>query len=152
MEVKALVSTLALIKSLEHRAKAIQEAEDRILRSLTKDEALSNAISAADIYMEAIKLASTESERERLKSKCLKVLARAEDIKKVQHWSVPQGRGEQACMGRELKNPLSNRPLSSREEVILLESSRLHGSIFPPWTAEPRADFFKLKDGETLYQ
>jgi calpain-7 len=93
--------------------------------------------------MKAIKLASSGSERERLKSKCMKVLARAEEIKQVQTWDVPVEQKSQAGMSHELNAPLSGRALPTREQVILLESSKLHGFVFPPWTSEPEGEFFQ---------
>ena len=90
------------------------------------------------MYMKAIKLASTGSERERLKSKCMKVLARAEEIKQVESWVIQKS---QAGTSHDLNAPFSNRTLPTREQVILLESSNLHGFIFSPWTSEPEEEF-----------
>lgn len=39
--------------------------------------------------------------------------------------------------------------MSRTEEIILLESSKLHGFIFPPWTSEPDDKLFD--DGDELY-
>ena len=50
-----------------------------------------------------------------------------------------------------LKEPLSNRKLTTREQIILLESSRLHGSVFPPWTTAPTPAEFDLPFGDGLY-
>ena len=37
--------------------------------------------------------------------------------------------------------PQQKRDLSTREKIILLESSKLNGFIFPPWTAPDPSDF-----------
>lgn len=129
----------------------IQEAENRIQYSSTKEEALNNAILAIEIYMKAIKLASGESDRERLKLNCMKLLARAEEIKKIEDWSMSGYPREQPPTKKPLRAPLSTRTLSTREQVILLESSRLNGSVFPPWTFEPGDDLFSSMTDETLY-
>ncbi|CAK7262641.1 cysteine protease [Sporothrix epigloea] len=34
--------------------------------------------------------------------------------------------------------------LTNREQIILLKSSKLHGSVFPPWEAAPGEDVFSL--------
>lgn len=101
--------------------------------------------------MKAIKLASSEVERARLKSKCLKALARAEEIKGMKEWSLLSKKEETIKPKSISGSPVSSRPLSTREEVILLEGSKLHGLIFPPWKAEPSENFFDLTDG-TLYK
>ena len=93
--------------------------------------------------MKAIKLASTGFERERLKSKCMKVLARAEEIKQVETWDVPVKQKSQAGPSHDMSAPFSNRALPTREQVILLESSKLHGFVFSPWTSEPEEELFQ---------
>jgi calpain-7 len=103
--------------------------------------------------MKAIKLANSGSERERLKSKCMKVLARAEEIKQVETWGVSIKQKGRAGMSYDLNAPLSNRTLSTREQVILLESSKLHGFVFTPWTSEPEEILFQAIgcNGSFLY-
>ena len=41
--------------------------------------------------------------------------------------------------------------LSTKEQVILLKSSRLNGFIFPPWTSPVDLDDFTLKKGEEQF-
>jgi calpain-7 len=93
--------------------------------------------------MKAIKLASSRTERERLKSRCMKVLARAEEIKKLETWAVPLEHMNHTGMNQALKAPLSNRTLTTREQIILLESSKLHGFVFSPWISEPEEELFQ---------
>lgn len=129
----------------------MQEAENRIQYSSTKKEALNNAILATEIYMKAIKLASSESDRERLKIKSMKLLERAEEIKKIEDWTMSGCVREHTATEKPLRAPLSTRTLSIREQMILLESSRLNGSIFPPWTLEPGDDSFRSMTDDTPY-
>lgn len=37
--------------------------------------------------------------------------------------------------------PASKRELTTREKIILLESSKLNGNVYPPWTAPKVSDF-----------
>ncbi len=128
-----------------------QAAEERIALSTTKDEALKNAILATEFYMKAVKQASNASERERLKSKCMTILSRAEEIKQMESWTMARKQDEQERAWKHLKAPLSRRALSADEEVILLEGSRLHGLTFPPWTSEPSQEAFENTNGGVLY-
>lgn len=54
-------------------------------------------------------------------------------------------------MGSRLKKPKVRRALTTREKIILLEGSKLHGFVFPPWTSPPGWSEFELGIGETLY-
>jgi calpain-7 len=112
---------------------------------------LRNAILATEIYMKAIKLAGSGLERERLKSKCMEVLGRAEEIKQVETWIMPADQNEQEERVHDLKAPLSDRVLPTREQVILLESSKLNGFIFSPWTSEPGEELFQLMEGNSSF-
>jgi calpain-7 len=97
--------------------------------------------------MKAIKLANSSSERARLKEKCMSVLARAEEIKKIEQWQ-PAMSNTGAVITPISGVPQSRRQLSTREEVILLEGSKLHGLIFPPWRSEPDEQEFAASNGE----
>lgn len=92
--------------------------------------------------MKAVKLASTEQDRIRLRSKCKSLLGRAEEIKKLDVW-IPK-----STKNTLLKAPASKRAFSTAEKILLLEGSRLHGFVFPPWEAEPDDSVF---DDGTLY-
>lgn len=98
--------------------------------------------------MKAIKLANTQSERGRLKQRCMSALARAEEIKKIKQWPLPvENTNLTVLPPQPLKAPYSSRDLSTREEVILLEGSKLHGLLFPPWKIEPSDDEFMDFEG-----
>lgn len=99
--------------------------------------------------MKAIKLANNSTERARLKERCLNILARAEEIKKIEHWQPATSRTGAVITPSEISRvPQSRRQLSTREEVILLEGSKLHGLIFPPWGSEPDEQEFAAPKGE----
>ena len=50
-----------------------------------------------------------------------------------------------------LREPVSKRDLTTREKILLLEGSKLHGSVFPPWKAAPEPAEFELPTGEAQY-
>ena len=126
----------------------------------TKNEALEAAIDDAERCMRALGAATDENEKTRLDEKCRILLERAERIKT----STKSGRhgrdwdqdiSQQALtppgLSRKLTEPISNRQLSTREQIILLEGSRLNGFVFPPWKSPPDASEFELKDGEDRF-
>lgn len=86
--------------------------------------------------MKAIKLTSSEQDKIRLRAKCKQLLASAEEIKISQTW-IPQKPG-----GVILKIPQSKRLTTTTEKIILLEGSKLHGFIFPPWENDPDDTIF----------
>lgn len=51
----------------------------------------------------------------------------------------------------KLKEPISTRKLATREQIILLEGSKLHGFAFWPWKSDPPATEFELRPGEHLF-
>lgn len=107
---------------------------------------MESASLAAELYMKATKLASSDSERTRLRDKCISLISKAEAIKAATEWTPKPAK--QA----PLKVPVSERQISKREEIILLEGSKLHGFIFPPWTAEPDDSVFDdLINGTEFY-
>ena len=106
-------------------------------RARTKDEAFKNAIAAAELYMEAFRNTSNDNERARLRSRFERLLSKAEEIKKSASWTPPK------LNASVLKAPISNRSLTRSEEIILLEGSKLHGFIFPPWTSDPENSLFE---------
>ena len=50
-----------------------------------------------------------------------------------------------------LKEPSPSRSLSTREQIILLESSRLNGYRFPPWQNSPDTAEFELGEDQSLF-
>jgi calpain-7 len=109
-------------------------------KSLTKDAAFKNAVLAAELYMDAVRSASSDDEKSRLRHK--RLLSRAEEIKAAVSWA-PSSATENV-----LPAPRSERLITRSEEIILLEGSKLHGHIFPPWTSDPEDSEF---DAGTIY-
>jgi calpain-7 len=50
-----------------------------------------------------------------------------------------------------LREPISTRKRSKKEEIILLRASRINGSKCPPWNHEPESTEFVLQQGEALF-
>lgn len=112
----------------------MQEHERKAASSSGK-EALSHAISAAELYMQAVQKAAAPADRMRLSRKCSDMLDLAERLKSL-------------SMNPEPPGPKSTRQLSTAEKAILLRSSRLHGKVFPPWEAAPESKAFAKKGDE----
>lgn len=130
-------------------AKYPQDAERLLKLSQTKDEALTHAIVASELYMKAIVLAKLPAEKSRLKQKCLEAIDRAEEIKKIDQWPVFDLSRDAKDKSKKLvlRAPISTRALLAREKLIILKSSRLHGSVFPQWTQKPQRDDFSAVKG-----
>ncbi|KHJ30947.1 putative calpain-like protease ory [Erysiphe necator] len=145
------------------------EAENLVSKSLTRDDALKNAIRATELYMSAIEHTVLKSEKNRLQNKCRLLLQKAEEIKGSMTWplAIQESSGAtqessgatqessgatQESSGVILKAPVPTRKLSKNEHLILLEGSRLNGFTFPPWTSEPDDDVFENSiEGEKYY-
>jgi calpain-7 len=131
-----------------------QEAELAVDNATTREAALENAILAAELYMAATKLASSGSERAKLRAKCRQLTSRAESIKKSASFSSStsssSSRAPVQSKELSLRAPVSQRPLSKREEIILLEGSKLHGFIFPQWTSDPDDTLFASEEKDRL--
>lgn len=124
----------------ESRARA---AERAISTKSSTNATLKATIDAAELYMQALKLADSPLDRKRIDAKCKELINRAEDLKSRQD-ITPNGKSEVPL----LKPPFSPRKLTTRENIILLEGSKLNGFIFKPWDKEPTDEEFALKDGE----
>jgi calpain-7 len=113
-----------------------QASELCISETSNHDEALRRAIKAAELYMRAMEVTTGGHEKARLKKKCETLLRRAESLKK-------------AAQG--LKAPVSTRSFTTKEQVILLEGSKLNGFVFRMWESDPDPEEFRLRDGEELF-
>lgn len=151
MESRAQVCIFSLSEILTKIV--LQEAEASISQAVTRQDALDRAIQAADLYMKALKLSSNDGERTRLKIRCKEVLARAEVIKLLKSWEPVKQENIPSPQppAKSLKAPVSERTLTTREEIILLEGSKLHGFVFPPWKAEPEASVFQKLSNDDLF-
>ena len=58
---------------------------------------------------------------------------------------------ESVTKTNELKEPISERELTTREKIILLEVSKLHGSRFPPWTSPPLSSDFEQLSSQSYF-
>jgi len=140
--------------SFETADSQARDTERLISRARSTRGVLEATINAAELYMRALRLAPSGSEKLRLDSKCKELLTKAETLKKGE--CRPQDRGEDLTASSlpsrtALKQPTSKRKLTTREEIILLEGSKLNGFLFPPWKGDPASDEFVLKDGENLF-
>lgn len=131
---------------LEARAAA---AEKKIIGDNNGSRAsLEAAITAAELYMQALRLTDNLVDKKRLDAKTKELISTAEHLKKASDGENPNA--QVASRGR-LEHPLSTRRLTTRENIILLEGSKLNGAVFKPWTAPPSGAEFVLEDGEELW-
>ncbi|RKU47891.1 cysteine protease [Coniochaeta pulveracea] len=100
------------------------------------DRLVNDIFNAGQMLMEAAQKARTKKDRSILTRKCNELITLAERYKLAAANPDPPG-------------PKSTRKLSTAEKVILLRSSKLHGSTFLPWEGPPAAETFaKGPDGE----
>lgn len=133
----------------------VTQADANIAAAKTDRDALNATIAAAELYMRALKLTKDPSEKREFDVKCKQRLEAAEKIK-----SGGTKRADAhppAKVGEKLKTPkskkhITNRQLTTREKIILLEGSKLNGFVFPPWDASPNRAEFLVRDGQELYR
>lgn len=110
--------------------------------------------------MNALKLAKDDpAEKKHLDSKCKEYLSRAEQLKHPGDGGKPVKPVKPQSTTPKIhtvpasrpKEPTSTRALSNREQIILLENSKLNGFVFPPWSAIPEPDEFQLEEGDELF-
>lgn len=109
--------------------------------------------------MQQLKLAENENRRDVLAQECRDLLDQAEQIKHASRCppfgnamgGVASLTARKVGLGSSSKKPEARRALTTREKIILLEGSRLHGFVFPPWTSPPSRSEFKLGVGESLF-
>ncbi|KAH0558636.1 hypothetical protein GP486_004710 [Trichoglossum hirsutum] len=95
--------------------------------------------------MQAMEVAAGNHERDRIKGKCQMLLRTAESLKRA------DARQQAEASARALKGPVSSRTLTTKEQIILLEGSKLNGFIFQPWDSDPDPEEFNLRDEEGLF-
>lgn len=103
--------------------------------------------------MKARRLAVVPKDKQTLDAKCTEWLTRAEKIKDAKNWQPAAASGGvdgMSTLSRSLP-PVSTRKLATREEIILLESAKLNGFIFPPWSNAPKLEEFQQSDGQTSF-
>lgn len=131
---------------LERRALA---AEDKLRNGSGKNAQLEAAISAAELYMQALRLADDPEDKKRLDTKTKSLIVKAEELKKVEENS----KDSTAPVSRSrVEHPVSARKLTTRENIILLEGSKLNGALFKPWTHPPAESEFEVDRGQPPYE
>lgn len=101
--------------------------------------------------MKAVKEAPTAAHKSRLKRKCHELIALAETIKTSGPGAPPRpsppatAATSSSSKLPKSKGPRQTRELPTSEKAILLRSSKLHGSIFPPWEQDPDPTVFRSK-------
>lgn len=94
--------------------------------------------------MKAVKDAPTPAEKSRLKRKCQELIALAETLK-TPTAPAPSPAPASSKPPPKPRGPRQTRQLPTNEKTILLRSSRLHGSVFLPWDADPDPAVFRSK-------
>ncbi|KAL4907540.1 calpain-like protease palB [Aspergillus multicolor] len=137
-------SSAPSVKSLLSRA---QKAEQDASVASSQRQALEAAIDVAEHYMKALTVTTSPADKGLFGAKCKEWLARAEHIKRADDW-----RAVARTRRSGLRAPASTRKFTNREEILLLEASKLNGFKFPPWTKEPsNEDFIVGTDGDVLF-
>lgn len=131
------------LSRLEEQARAVEKT---ISSRSNPSAALDATIRSTELYLQALRLADKPSDRTRLDARCKHLLAQAERLKTNRDTSTKSGLRKEPW---ELsKAPVSTRKLTTRENIILLESSKLNGFIFKPWATDPPPNEFSLQDRE----
>jgi calpain-7 len=124
---------------LEARAQSYEWSADSRSSASAK---LKATLASVDLYMRALRIAETSPDRQRLNLKCKNLITQAEDLK-IQ---------KDAAKKRALSDPpVSKRKLTTRENIILLEGSKLNGHLFRQWEKPPVDDEFALKGSHSLH-
>ncbi|KAK5050412.1 hypothetical protein LTR84_003693 [Exophiala bonariae] len=126
--------------ALEEQARSIEKT---INTKSTNKAALEATIRSAELYFQALSLTDKPSDRKRIDTRCKELLAKAENLKSAQDAS-PRPTSKSSV----LKVPSSTRKLTTRENIIILEGSKLNGFVFKPWLDVPALDEFRLNEAE----
>ena len=125
-------------------------AESVIPAQAAHQAALQATIRSAELYFKALRLADNPQDKKRLDTKVNKLLAQAERLKVAQDGD-PRRSPETMPTERHVEPPISERKLTTRENIILLEGAKLNGFVFKPWTGPPSIEEFFHRDGEPLF-
>lgn len=159
----------------------LQGLQQKYNGPIGRDDSLNLAIEAAEIHLKALRLTSDVSQKKRLKNVTLSLFEEAEKIKKGNDFS-PNDRVYEMVFGprivgkpipadppkcgaveeanaiqsspnvKALQAPVSTRPLSIREQKVLLEGSLVNGAKFPPWKDSDALESFELAAGEEQFE
>ena len=122
--------------ALEDQARSI---ESTINTKTSNHAALEATIRSAELYFQALRLTDKPSDRKRIDARCKELLSRAESLKRSQE-DAPRPTVKHLV----LKVPISTRKLTTRENIIILEGSKLQAFIFKPWLNCPSSAEFEL--------
>lgn len=125
-------------KWYEIESKAI--VAEKKIETGTRNEELSATVAAAELYLQALRIVDNQDDKKRLDKKTRELLSRAENLKNPSTISTDYETAR-------LIYPSSTRQLTKREQIIILEGSKLNGAVFRPWTQPPSNDEFSLNDG-----
>ena len=118
------------------QALALEESIDSKVSVSAK---LKAAIESAEFYMQALHITQNPEDRKVIDSKCKELIERGTHLKL----------GQDAAPRRSpTVYPVSMRKLTTRENIIMLEGSKLNGFVFKPWDRPPLQDEFALEHGE----
>lgn len=138
---------IAILTQMEAKRLALEDQARSIEKTIntkaSRHAALEATIRSAELYFQALRLTDKPSDRRRIDGRCKELLAQAENLKKSQ-----EDTARPTVKNLILKVPTSTRKLTTRENIIILEGSKLHGFIFKPWLDSPNSDEFKLASGE----
>lgn len=146
--------SLSSFHAIESHAR---HAEQALLDATSDSAAFAASIRAAELYMQALKLADNASDRSRLRTKCKTMLDQSEKYKKRNSGNEPHSTDRVSKEGllptpkRDMKHPVSKRILTTREKIILVEGSKLNGFKFPIWEQPPDQAEFELRDGQAQF-
>lgn len=100
--------------------------------------------------MNALRLVNDPVEKRLFDSKCKEYLTLAEKIKKSKdgHKKPLPVIPALQLAAVEDREPTSTRTQSNREQIILLENSKLNGFVFPPWSMTAAPDVREFQVGE----
>lgn len=140
-------------RSLEIIEQRARTEEQKIAFTTSQHDVLEVTIKAAELYMQALRLAVSNTDKSRLDSRCKELLTQAESLKRQDLKSprADQAAGSSLISRTGLKPPASKRRLTTREEIILLEGSKLNGFVFPPWKDDPSSEEFATEEGQELF-
>lgn len=105
--------------------------------------------------MRALNLTSDQSEKRRIERSCHQLLDQAERLRSGSESPALAKPSDGVASAKTkhpgLEFPVPSRQLTTREHVILLKGSKLHGSVFPPWESDPDPCEFELLGGKSQY-
>lgn len=108
--------------------------------------------------MLALKLTPDKEYKKQIKHRCNTLLNHAEQIKILESDAADESQLDKRSFDPSRlptkpwpKEPPSSRQLTTREQIILLEGSKLHGTVFPQWKSPPEASVFELPEGQPKF-